>query len=101
VPRSSFVLAAVLADAAGILFGSVVFTLLFLAPTFAPVELMGASRLRLASEANPLTYAIETMRRLVSGTGNVDSVIVAFVITSAAGVGGAVLAARSVRNVLN
>jgi ABC-type polysaccharide/polyol phosphate export permease len=62
---------------------------------------MGAARLRLVSRTNPLTYIMEAMRWLVSGTGEPGSVIVAFALTFTAGVGGAVLAARSVRNVLN
>ena len=158
VPRSSFVLAAILADAAGIflsslavvgaggllgtplrggvpgvlgaaalaalfgggvsaasaaavmrtgkvefagIIGQVVFMLLFLAPTFVPRELLGAKWIRVVSVGNPMTYLMEAMRSLVSGIGDPGSVPVAAGIALVCGVGGTLLAARSVRNVLN
>lgn len=81
--------------------GSVVFMLLFLAPTFVPRELMGAAWLRAVSLANPLTYLMEAMRSLVSGTGAASAVPIAFAVAGAAGLGGAAWAVRSVRGVLN
>jgi ABC-2 type transport system permease protein len=81
--------------------GSVVFMLLFLAPTFVPRELMGAAWLRAVSTWNPLTYVMEAMRALVSGTGDPGSVPIAAAIALISGVGGTALAAMSVRKVLN
>jgi ABC-2 type transport system permease protein len=81
--------------------GSVVFMLLFLAPTFVPRELMGARWLQVVSLANPLTYLMNAMRLLIAGLGDPSSVRVAFAIAAAVGVGGTLVAARSVRNVLN
>ncbi len=158
IPRSSFVLAAILADAAGVFvsslavigvgralgapvagglggaalaallatlfgagvsavsaatvmktgkaelastIGSIVFMLLFLAPTFAPRELMGAAWLRAVSLWNPLTYLMEAMRYHVSRGGEVSALPIAWAMALALGLGGAVLAARSVRDVLN
>ncbi len=158
VPRSSFVLAAILADAAGIflssmavigigavlgatvrggiggalaasalatlfgggisaasaaavmrsgrvelagLIGQGVFMLMFLAPTFVPRELMGARWIQVVSLGNPMTYLMEAMRSLVSGVGSPASVPVAAALSLVLGIGGSLLAARSVRNVLN
>lgn len=158
VPRSSFVLAAILADAAGIFFsslavvgvgailgapvrggvdgvvgaaalatffgggisaasaaavmrtgkvelagliGNIVFMFLFLAPTFVPRDLMGASWIKAVSLGNPMTYLMASMRYLVSGIGDAGSVPIAAALAAASGVGGTLLAARSVRNVLN
>ena len=158
VPRSSFVLAAILADATGIfvsslavigisallgapirgglagvtgaaalatffgggisaasagavmrtgkvelagLIGQIVFMFLFLAPTFMPRELMGARWLQIVSVGNPMTYLMEAMRCMISRTGDPQSVPIAVIIAAASGVGGTLLAARSVRNVLN
>jgi ABC-2 type transport system permease protein len=81
--------------------GSLVFTLLFLAPTFAPRELMGAAWLRTVSVYNPLTYLMEAMRFLVSGVGSPDALPIAWTIAAVLGIGGAAAAARTVRNVLN
>jgi len=81
--------------------GSIVFMLLFLAPTFAPRELMGAAGLRAVSVWNPLTYVMEAMRFLVSGVGSPDALTIAWTITLVLGIGGAATAARSVRSVLN
>ncbi len=78
-----------------------VISLLFLAPTFVPRELMGARWLQVVSAWNPLSYLMEAMRVLVSGLGEPGSVPVAFAIAGAAGVGGTALAAMSVRKVLN
>lgn len=81
--------------------GSAVFMLLFLAPTFVPRELMGARWLQVASYWNPLSYLMDAMRWLVSGAGAPASVPVAFAIAAVAGVGGASLAALSVRRALD
>jgi len=81
--------------------GTIVFMLLFLAPTFAPRELMGAAWLRSVSVVNPLTYIMEAMRYLLSGTGDPRTVPIALSISCAFGLGGTLIAARSVRNVLN
>jgi ABC-2 type transport system permease protein len=81
--------------------GSVVFMLLFLAPTFVPRELMGARWLQVVSVGNPLTYLMGAMRVLISGLGEPGSVPIAFALALLVGVGGTLFAARSVRNVLN
>lgn len=81
--------------------GMVVFMLLFLAPTFVPRELMGARWLQVVSLANPLTYLMEAMRQLIAGRGEPGAVPIAFAIAAVAGVGGTLLAVRSVRGVLN
>jgi len=88
------------AELAGMI-GSAVFMLLFLAPTFVPRELMGARWLQVVSIGNPLTYLMEAMRALISGTGDPGAVPVAAAIALAAGAGGTLLAALSVRKVLN
>ena len=80
--------------------GSMVFMLLFLAPTFVPRELMGARWLQLVSVWNPLSYLMEAMRYLVSQIGDPSSIPVAFAIAAVAGLGGTILAALSVRKVL-
>jgi ABC-2 type transport system permease protein len=81
--------------------GSVVFSLLFLAPTFVPRGLMGARWLEVVSWGNPLTYLMEAMRRLISGTGDTWYIPAAFAIAVGSGLGGSLLAVRSTRNVLN
>jgi ABC-2 type transport system permease protein len=80
--------------------GSIVFMLLFLAPTFVPRELMGARWLQVISVGNPLTYLMAAMRHLVSGIGPESSVPVAAAVAAAAGVGGTAAAVVSVRKVL-
>jgi len=87
-------------ELAGVI-GMVVFTLLFLAPTFVPRELMGARWLQIVSVGNPLTYLLEAMRVLISGRGDALMVPVASAIAVVVGVGGTLLAVRSVRGVLN
>jgi ABC-2 type transport system permease protein len=81
--------------------GSAVFMLLFLAPTFVPRELMGARWLQIVSDWNPLTYLMEAMRSLISGTGDPAAVPIAAAIALVSGIGGTALAALSVRKVLN
>lgn len=80
--------------------GSCLFALLFLAPTFVPEELMGARWLRVVAKANPLTYVMDAMRELLTGTGSPSSVPIAFALAFACGIGGTFLACGSVRKVL-
>jgi ABC-2 type transport system permease protein len=81
--------------------GMLVFMLLFLAPTFVPRELMGAGWLKAVSQANPLTYLMDTLRQLVSGNGRPEWIPLSFAIAAVAGIGGSLFAMRSVKNVLN
>jgi ABC-type multidrug transport system permease subunit len=81
--------------------GTVVFMLLFLAPTFVPRELMGARWLQVVSIWNPLSYLMDAMRYLVSRSGDPASVPIAVALSIAAGAGGTLVAVFSVRKVLN
>ena len=81
--------------------GSVVFMLLFLAPTFVPRELMGARWIQAVAAWNPLTYLMAAMRHLVSGIDSPAALAPAFAIALAAGLGGTIAAALSVRKVLS
>lgn len=80
--------------------GSCLFVLLFLAPTFVPERLMGAVWLRTVAKANPLTYVMDAMRELLTGTGSSASVPLAFAFALMCGIGGTLLACGSVRRVL-
>ncbi len=81
--------------------GSVVFMLLFLAPTFVPRELMGARWIQAVAAWNPLTYLMAAMRHLVSGIDSPAALAPAFAIALCAGLGGTAAAALSVRKVLS
>jgi ABC-2 type transport system permease protein len=77
-----------------------IFPLIFLSTTFMPRELISSEWLLAVSWANPVTYLLEAMRYLLSGTSSVEFFLAAIAMLFAAAVGALVFAVRSTRRLV-